>query len=187
MSILPKAQSVTKQGAADSYVSPMAFRSQVLDGGYTRLEISAPPAKLAIVHQQLAKLLSPPLKLRYVKMTDRQAGQLEKPESYVAVELSKERIEQTLNFFDKLFYHDGRNQLWILGIDGAQLVLDEIGMIYVYPDDFAFRDALTNLGWVEAQHQTMADRDYVRVNFLTEGDELERSLMQSLGLIRWEG
>ena len=170
MSILPKAQSVTKQGAADSYVSPMAFRSQVLDGGYTRLEISAPPAKLAIVHQQLAKLLSPPLKLRYVKMTDRQAGQLEKPESYVAVELSKERIEQTLNFFD-----------------GAQLVLDEIGMIYVYPDDFAFRDALTNLGWVEAQHQTMADQDYVRVNFLTEGDELERSLMQSLGLIRWEG
>ena len=188
MSLLPKAQSVTQQGASDGYVPPMAFRSQILDGGYTRLEISAPPSKLSIVHQQLAKLLSPPLKMRYVKQVERRSGQqLPKPESYVAVELSQERVVQSLEFCKDLFYHDGRNEVWLLGIDGAQLILDEIGMIYLYPDDFIFRDALTNLGWVEAEHQTMAERDYVLVNFSAEADAQEQSLIQSLGMVRWEG
>ena len=186
MSFVPKAQSVTKQGAADGYVSPMAYKGQVLDGGYTRLEISSPPAKLPIVHRALARLLSAPLKIRYVRLTDRKKGQLPKPESYVAVELPKERIEQALSMFEKLLYQDGRNQLWLLGLNEEQLILDELGMIYVYPDDFAFRDALEKLGWVEANHQSMADRDYVRVNFSVEADEQEQSLLQSLGMIRWE-
>ena len=187
MSLLPKAQSVTKQGSPDGYIPPMAFRGQVLDGGYTRLEISAPPAKLAFVHRYLAQQLCAPLKMRYVKLTDRSVGQLQKPESYVAVELSSERINQALEYYETLLYHDGRNQLWLLGINEAQLVLDELGMVYLYPDDFAFRDSLTNIGWVEADHETMAERDYVRVNFSSEADEQEKSLLQSLGMIRWEG
>ncbi len=188
MSLLPKAQSVTQQGASDGYVPPMAFRSQVLDGGYTRLEISAPPSKLQVVHQQLAKLLTPPIKIRYIKQVDRQSGQqLEKAESYVAVELSTERVMQTLDFCSELFYHDGRNALWLRGVDDAQLVLDEIGMLYIYPDDFTFRDALLSLGWVEAEHQTIADRDYVLVNFSAKADELEQSLIQSLGMVYWAG
>ena len=130
--------------------------------------------------------MSPPLKIRYVRLTDRQKAQHPKPESYVAVELPKERIAQALSMFEKLLYQDGRNQLWLLGLNGEQLILDELGMVYVYPDDFAFRDALENLGWVEANHQSMADRDYVRVNFAAEADEQEESLIQSLGMIRWD-
>ena len=186
MSFVPKAQSVTKQGAPDGYVSPMAFKGQVLEGGYTRLEISSPPGKISVVHKALARLLSSPLKMRYVRLTDRQKGQLPKPENYVAVELPKERVEQALTMFEALLYQDGRNQLWLLGLDGEQLILDELGMIYVYPDDFSFREALQKLGWVEANHQTMADRDYVRVNFMAQADEQEQSLIQSLGMVRWE-
>ena len=69
---------------------------------------------------------------------------------------------------------------------GSQF-LDELGMIYIYPDDFLFRDCLDSLGWVEAAHESMASRDYVKVNFSSIADEEEQLLLQSLGMVRWEG
>ena len=186
MSKPPKAQSVDKDGNEDGFIPPIAYQRQVLHGGYTRLEISAPPDKLQIVHRYLADRVSMPCKLRYVKMTDRETGQqLSKPKSYVAVEVSKERLMQALDTFADLFYHDGRNQLWIRGLDEEQIVLDELGMIYTYPDDFLFREALAELGWLESSHQSMASRDYVRVNFLSSADAQEKALIQSLGMIQY--
>ena len=184
---MPKAQSVTKEGEDDGYVPPSAYSARVLRGGYTRLDISTPMDKLAILHKELVKTIQFPCKLRYVKMTDRQKGQLEKPESYVAVEVSRDRMMQALLDFEDLFYYDGRNQLWILGAAKEQIILDELGMLYVYPDDFVFRDALTMLGWPEMKHESMAQRDYVKVNFSAIADEQERSLLNSFGMIRWEG
>ena len=187
MSNQPKSQSVTKQGAPDGFVPPKAYQSQVLDGGYTRLEVSAPPAKLSFVHRSLVEKLQPPLKIRYVRMIDRVKGQLPKPESYVAVEIGRGRMLEACKVCSVLFYHDGRNQIWIRGASNEQIVLDELGMIYVYPDDFLFRDVLDEIGWVEAKHETMAARDYVKVFFDPNADSEEQTLLQSLGMIRWEG
>ena len=187
MSNQPKSQSVTKKGAPDGFVPPKAYQPQVLDGGYTRLEVSAPPAKLSFVHRSLIEKLQPPLKIRYVRMIDRIKGQLPKPESYVAVEIGIERILEACKLCKNLFYHDGRNQIWIRGAGDAQIVLDELGMIYVYPDDFLFRDVLQELGWADAKHETMAARDYVKVFFDPAADSEEQMLLQSLGMIRWEG
>ena len=187
MSNQPKSQSVTQQGAPDGFIPPMAYQSQVLDGGYTRLEVSAPPSKLSIIHKKLVATLQAPLKIRYVRMIDRIKGQLPKPESFVAVEVGMERMLEACTKCQKLFYHDGRNQIWIRGADEEQIVLDELGMIYVYPDDFLFRDILQTAGWVETKHQSMAERDYVKVFFDPSADSEEQVLLQSLGMIRWEG
>jgi hypothetical protein len=183
----PKSQSVTKQGALDGFIPPMAYQPQLLDGGYTRIEISSPPSKLSFIHKKLIEALQGPLKVRYVRMTDRQKGQLPKPESYVAVELTKERILQVSMHCEDLFYHDARHQLWIRGSGEEQIVLDELGMLYIYPDDFLFRDVLNGFGWVEGAHESMAARDYVKVFFSQHADEQEQTLLQSLGMIRWEG
>jgi len=187
MSNQPKAQSVTQQGAPDGFIPPMAYQPQILDGGYTRIEVSAPPSKLSFIHKKLVATLQSPLKIRYVRMIDRVKGQLPKPESYVAVELSMERMMEACTHCSTLFYHDGRNQIWIRGSGEEQIVLDELGMIYIYPDDFLFRDTLNGLGWVEAKHESMAERDYVKVFFDPAADSEETMLMQSLGMIRWEG
>jgi len=89
-SLPPKALSVTRQGAPDGFLPPMAYTAQVLDGGYTRLAVSTPANRLALVHRALVSALQPPLSFLYVRMTSRQRGQLPKPEHYVAVELSQE-------------------------------------------------------------------------------------------------
>lgn len=186
MSKPPKAVSVDKDGNQDGYIPPIAYQRQVLNGGYTRLEISTPSDKLPIVHRKLVEKISMPCKVRYVKLTDRATGnQLPKPESFVAVEVSISRIQQVLEVFSDLIYYDGRHQLWILGMDKEQIILDELGVIYTYPDDFGFREGLAELGWLEVSHQSMASRDYVRVNFLSTADVQEQSLIQSLGMVRY--
>ena len=128
----------------------MAFQGQILEGGYTRLLVSAPPAGLKAAHLALVEAITFPCNFRYLRLTDRLHGQLPKPESYAAVNISKERMLQALDAFSSLFYWDGRNQIWIQGRMEEKIVLDELGMIYVYPDDFSFRDALSGIGWVEA-------------------------------------
>ena len=184
----PKAVSVTKEGKADGFLPPASFRARILQGGFTRLEVSSPSDKLAIIHKELVKILSFPCKLRYLRLTDRKSGeQLEKPRSFVAVDISRDRMLQALNDYEELFYLDARHQLWILGANDEQIVLDELGMIYIYPDDFLFRDTLMKLGWPESKQESMADRDYVQVYFHAPADIQEESLLQSFGLVEWSG
>ena len=187
MKLGPKAQSVTEAGMPDGFIPPLAYHPQILDGGYTRLEISAPSERLKIVHQSLIKAIKGPYKVRYVQMTSRANGQLPKPKSFVGVEITQTRLMQAIDAFGPLLYHDGRCQFWILGALNEQLVIDEIGMMYLYPDDPSFQHILNQLGWHNMPHQSMASRDYVRVNFLSEADALEASLIQSLGLVEWDG
>lgn len=182
----PKAQSVDRSGAPDGYIPPMAYKAQVVQGGFTRLIISCPPSRLAMVHSALVKVLRPPLKFLYVRMTDRQSGkQLPKPEHHVSVDLTAERVAAALVEFTRLIHHDGRNQVWVRGSDGDQIVLEELGGLFAYPDDLGFRDAMDAMGLVNAQHQSIDERDYVKVNFLAEADDEERRLMQSLALTSW--
>lgn len=182
-----KSHSVHQDGTPDGYIPPIAFADRVLPGGMTRLEVSAPPNLLSVVHKALLEKISYPCKVRYLKMTDRQNGQLPKPESYVAVEISKEQLRQATEDFQDLFYEDGRHQLWILGKDNEQIVLDELGMVYVYPDDFLFREVLLQMGWSTEKHEGIDTRDYVMVHFRSVADEQERQLFQRFGLTRWEG
>ncbi|MDP6934632.1 MAG: hypothetical protein QGG40_17045, partial [Myxococcota bacterium] len=68
-----------------------------------------------------------------------------------------------------------------------QVVLEEIGVLYAYPDDPLFRETLEAHGIQQGVEPTLAVRDYVRVNFVPEADEQEADLKQSLGLVPWGG
>ena len=183
----PKATSVTRQGAPDGFTPATFYQPELLQGGVTRLAVSAPVERLRVAHRALVEALQPPLKLLYVQLTDRTSGQLPKPRQLVAVELSRDRVLEALDQYRRLVYHDGRHQLWIRGAMGEQLVLEELGVLYVYPDDFSFRDILEENGIPEGRGETMASRDYVRVEFLSEADAEERAMISSLNLLPWAG
>ena len=188
MSLPPKAQSVTQAGAPDDYTPPLAYCAQVLEGGYTRLQVSAPPTHLERIHRALVSALTPPLKWLYVLQVERGGrGQLPRPEQYVGIELSQARVLEALYQYRALLYHDGRAQVWIRSSLNEQVVLEETGVIYVYPDDLLFRDVLDRAGVPEQDHQSMAERDYVRVNFLAAADQEQMRMMHQLGLVRWQG
>ncbi len=98
-----------------------------------------------------------------------------------------DRLLSTLEFYRKLVYYDGRHQFWIRDVNGAQLILEEIGILYLYPDDLLFRDVLEAEGVEEGDGETMATRDYVKVTFLSDCDAEESGLWQSLGMVEWAG
>ena len=184
-----KAVSVTEMGIPDGYTPPLGYQGQVLEGGHTRIEVSSGTKELAQIHRGLVASFTFPCKVRYVKLTDRQEGQYQKPKSYVAVNVGREIILEALTHLQELIYHDGRHQIWILGLQGEQIILDELGMIYLYPDDFRFRDVLEELGLTEKSssdnsYQTMSQRDYVMVNFSQQADEQEATLLQSIGFVQ---
>lgn len=183
-----KAVSVTEAGQPDGFEPPCFYRPELLQGGYTRISVSVPPDQLEKVHRGLLRCLSAPLKFMYQQMIDRPRGiQLPRPLSFVAVELPLFRVEAALNDAAQLVYRDGRHQVWIRGFANEQLVLEETGMIHIYPDDPSFREALEKLGVPPGDAQTMAERDYVRVNLHASCDREEAQLMADLHLVRWEG
>jgi hypothetical protein len=154
--------------------------------GFTRLVVSSPPDTLPAIHQALVRRLEAPFRVLYQKLTDRSAGQLAKPEHHVALELDAQPVLDALEACAPLVYHDGRHQLWIEGRHDAKVVLEETGVVYVYPDDLSFRDVLAEHGVQEGDAKNVGDRDYVRVNFLAEADALESELVRALRLQRWE-
>ena len=183
-----KAVSVDKNGQPDGFLPQSFYRPEVLQGGYTRLSISLPSDGLEAIHRALVSAMSPPLKLLYRQLTDRESGQqLQKPRDLVAVDLTVERMLSVLDEHRELVYEDGRHQLWIRSELGEQVVLEEIGMLYVYPDDLLFRDVLGAHGIQEARGQTLAERDYIRVRFDAANDAQEASLIQTLHLVEWRG
>jgi len=184
----PKAESVTREGAPDGFLPPDVFVPQVLEGGYTRLTISCAPERLEALHRDLVAALQAPLKLLYVQLTDRQHGQLDKPRQHVGVDLELDLVLGALSQARQLVYQDGRHQLWVRGALGEQIVLEELGVLYAYPDDPSFRDICQRHGLHEdPRGQTMAERDYVKVNFLAQADAQEERLVWKLGLQSWTG
>lgn len=181
---MPKASSVTAEGAPDGFTPPLGWRAEVAPDGTTRLAVSAPPERLAEVHRALAECLDGPLGVLYVQLTDRRAGLTHpSPRRFLSLELPAARVLETLQRCAALVYSDGRHQLWLRGRMREQLILDELGMIWVYPDDFLFRDRLEALGVPPlGRAQTMAERDYVRVELLPETDAQEEHLLRALTL-----
>ena len=69
-----------------------------------------------------------------------------KPVTFVAMDLPADRVRAALGERPTLLWADGRHQLWLRGRFGEQVVLDELGVLYCYPDDPAFRDGTSHGG-----------------------------------------
>ncbi len=181
---VPKASSVTAEGDPDGWGPPCGFTPSVAPDGRTRILIHVPPELLRETHLRLIGALGGPLGVQYRRLTDRRSGrQLPAPETFLAMGLDPAKVQAALSERDGLIWRDGRHQLWIRGPFGEQLVLDELGVLYAYPDDPVFRDALADLP--EIRTPGMDTRDYVKVNFLASADAEEESLIQALSLQRW--
>ena len=182
----PKAESVDANGEPDGFVPEPSWSLQVIPGGYTRLSISLPSDRLQVVHRAMVAKLEPPLRVLYVQLTDRLAGeQLDPPRRFVALDVQPDRLDQALDQFSPLIYNDGRHQLWVQGRGEDKIILEETGVIFVYPDDPSFRDVLAAHGLPEIASETMEDRDYVRVNFLAEGDAMEGQFRSAIGAVNF--
>lgn len=183
-----KARSVGIDGQPDGFVPEPFFRPEILGGGVTRLVVSLPADRLEPVHRALVSVLEPPLKVLYVQLTDRALGQLAKARNRVAVEIERERLLDVLDRVAELVYRDGRHQFWVRGAMGEQLVLEETGVVFVYPDDPTFRDVLEGEGLPERTGlPSLGERDYLRVEFLASCDREEDELISSLGLVDQAG
>lgn len=182
-----KASSVTAEGSPDGFVPPLLFRPEVAPDGTTRLKISAGPADLQRIHRAVAAAMGERLGVLYVQLTDRRAGRhlAERPNRFLAVEIPSARVLAALDAAAELLYRDGRGQLWLRGPLGEQVILDELGMLYAYPDDPMFRDVLAAQGVPEGAGQTLDERDYVRVEFLAGADAQEERLIRDLRLAPW--
>jgi len=185
----PKASSVLQDGSPDGFTPPLNFRSEVAPEGMTRLTVSAPAGRLPALHRALVEAVGGPLGVMWIRLTDRAAGRHleERPARFLAMEIPAGRALAAIDAAATLLYHDARGQLWIRGALGEQIVIDEMGLLYAYPDDPLFRDALASHGVPEGGAPTMADRDYVRVQFQASADEEERALIEGLGLAPWAG
>lgn len=181
----PKAHAVREDGTPDGWTPTRSYRAQVAPDGATRLVISVPVEQLAEVHLALLGVLGERLSVRYLQLTDRAVGQLPKPVSHVAMSLPAADVEGALRAASRLVWHDARHQLWIRGDRSEdQVVLDELGVLYTYPDDVAFRDALEARGVPLTADVGLDGRDYVKVQFLSEADAEEAALLRTLGMRR---
>jgi len=184
-----KAFSVTEDGEADGFEAPLLYAPEIAPDGSTRLLLSCGPDRLEELHQALVAALRPPLGVLYVQLVDRETGrdQNADPKRWLSLEQPTDRVVAALKDASLLLYRDARAQLWIRGALGEQLVLDELGLVYAYPDDPSFRAVLEDRQVPQAAAPTMADRDFVRVAFCSEADSEEKGLLQALNLSPLEG
>ena len=184
-SIGPKTTSVNAEGEPDGFTPPLAYYGEVEPSGMTRLVISSPHEATHALHAKLIQALKPPLGFLYRQMVHRQdpAPEGSPPLDYVALELSLDRVLEALEHAKDLVYHDARCEVWIRGGLQEQLVLDEDGVLYMYPDDPAFRDVLEAEGIPDTRVRTLADVDYPKRWFHGQNDPLETALMEQLGLV----
>ncbi len=180
----PKAVSVTQTGDADGWTPAPGFYPEITPRGDTRLTASVPVERLAEVHAALVRAVAEPLSFLYRQKIDRASPRPQgaPPRDFVALGLPAERALAALAEAGPLVYGDARCEVWIRGALGEQVVLDEDGLLYTYPDDPSFRDALTALGIPEEDVDTISDRDYVKHWFHATNDALEAGLIASLGL-----
>lgn len=180
-----KAISVTAEGEPDGFVPAPGWWSERGPQGVTRLVVSAPPDRLAAAHHRLLAVLRSPLGFLYRQVVDRRnpRPQEEPPRDLVALEVPADVLLDALARSSRLVYHDARAEYWVRGADGDQVILDGDGLIYAYPDDPAFRDALDAVGLPEGKVTTLQERDYVKHWFHGEGDSQEDALIGALGLV----
>lgn len=181
----PKATSVTVAGEPDGFEILPGWLSEMTPSGDTRLVVSVPPADLARVHAGLVAALSPPIGVLYRQKVDRvnPRPSTAPPRDFVALDKRLDDVLAALDEAAALVYGDARHELWLRGGLGEQVVLDQDGLVFCYPDDPAFRDALAELGVPAEDVVTLSDRDYVKHWFHAENDALEATLRERLRLV----
>ena len=180
----PRAVSVTKEGEDDGFVVLPGWMAEGTPDGETRIVVSVPLADLPRVHAALIGALQEPLGFLYRRKVDRRnpGPQNAPPKDFVALSLHTDRVLAAISASSLLVYCDARGEVWIRGRMGEQVVLDEDGVIYCYPDDPSFRDVLAVEGVPAEDVQTVAQRDYVKHWFRAEADAAEDLLIGSLHL-----
>ncbi|HNC97045.1 MAG TPA: hypothetical protein PLA94_09790 [Myxococcota bacterium] len=182
----PKASSVTADGTPDGWLPSRSWRAQVAPDGSTRLVVSVPAEELPEIHLRILRSMKAPLSVAYMQLTDRVTGVTHPaPQRFVGLEMPTERVIAAIEAAGDLVWYDGRHQLWVRGNFGEQVVLDELGVIYCYPDDPHFRDVLEDIP--ESTGTGMDSRDYVRVSFRAAADKQEKRLIEGLNLVKWGG
>ncbi len=180
-----KASSCLQTGVLDGWTVAAAFSGEVTPDGSTRLVATVPPERLPQVHAALVAVLGEPLSVLYRQKIDRRDP---KPQGhpgrdFVALELTASRVREAFAGSPTLLYRDARHETWVRGGMQDQVVLDQDGTLYCYPDDPAFRDALEAQGLTESTSlTTLEDRDYVRHWFHAAADAEEDALIEALGL-----
>ena len=145
--------------------------------------VYVPPEELPEWHLKLVQAMGAPYSVAYMQLTDRRVGTPHPaPLRFVGIEKPAEKVVEAFKASGDLLWYDGRHQIWVRGSFGEQVVLDELGVIYCYPDDPSFRDALEELS--ESKATGMDSRDYVKVNFRSEADAQEQQLIATLHLQR---
>ena len=182
---MTKAYSVDENGAPDGFKVPNLFSPQVAPDGTTRLLISASRDNIEAAHKSLLGVLDGPLGVRYVQLIDRsnEIDRRENPRGFVALDKGVDEVKKAIEMSRKLLYDDARCQFWVKGLMGDQIILDEFGMLYAYPDDPSFRNALSSIGINEGAASTLADRDFVKVEFDAECDRVETQLISLLRMV----
>jgi hypothetical protein len=181
----PKATSVTAEGDDDGFVVTSGWSAEATPTGDTRIVASVPLDDLPRVHAALIGALDAPLGFLYRQEVDRKnpRPQGAPPRDHVGLELTPDRVLGALERSAPLVYGDARCEVWIRGRRGEQVVLDHDGLLFCYPDDPSFREALAGAGVPAEDVGTMTDRDYVKHWFRAEADALEDELVRSLGLV----
>lgn len=178
----PKATSVDRDGRPDEFVPEPGWLSEMTPSGDTRIVVSVPPAELQRVHAALIGALRPPLGVLYRQKVDRASPRPQgaPPRDWVALDKPPQVVVDAVAEASGLVFGDARHELWIRGALGEQLVLDQDGLLFCYPDDPSFRDALSTAAVPPNDVVTMSDRDYVKHWFHAENDALETALLTRL-------
>jgi len=182
----PKATSVTDKGEPDGFELQIGWERQLGNAGDTRLLISVPTGDLQRVHHALIGALGEPLAVLYRQCVDRRDPKPNgtAPQDYLAHELSSAEVIDAMNMAADLIYHDARCEVWVRGLMGEQVILDQDGLLYAYPDDPSLRDALAAAGVPEREDvPVLLDRDYVKHHFHAACDPLEERLIRDLYMV----
>lgn len=182
----PKSQSVTEQGDPDGFEIGRGWEYQAGAGGDTRILISLPTEEVRTVHLRLLEALEPPLTLLYRRKVNRQDPRPNgsPAEDFLAPDLSLDEVRAALSEAADLVWHDARCEVWVRGLMGAQVILDQDGVLYAYPDDPRFRDLLQAMGVPEDPDvAVILDRDYVKHWFHASCDALETGLLRRVAAV----
>lgn len=183
--VTAKAVSVTEEGVVDGWEPAAGWFAEITPNGDTRLTAQAPHAELPEMHRALVAAMASPLAVLYRQNVDRRdpKPQGAPPRDFVARDVPLQRVVAAIEAAAPLLYGDARCEFWLQDAMGARLVMDHDGVVYGYPDDPSFRDALASAGIEEASVDLVSDRDYVMHWFHAECDALEDALIAELRLV----
>jgi hypothetical protein len=136
------------------------------------------------VHKALIHACQPPLQVLYRQVVNRRdpKPQGDPSRDFVGLGLEAVEVVEAVDKADALFHQDARAELWVRDEADAQVVLDCDGLLFVYPDDVAARDAIASVGIPLDRKPTIANCDYVKHNFLADADALEDAFIDDLHL-----